>query len=81
MDNNPDAWRLSLRGQVDDLIPIRDYASIDDADTAAYLYEVLKEAEKGLFPFEFILGEILFIGKILGKREERARRRREVKTA
>ena len=49
------------------------YAKISDADSAVTVYrEAIAEAPD--FPFELILGEVYFAGKIEGKRSERKRR-------
>ena len=64
--------------QLQELLPLTAHATIADGEIACILYTKLREQEKvqNGFPMEFILGEILFLGKILGHREARAKRRK-----
>lgn len=67
------------QAQIEELLPLTQYAGIDSAEIACLLYEAIRKRElackEGPFPFGFILGELFHLGRIYGIREERAKRK------
>lgn len=66
--------------QIRELLPLAGYTGLEDTEIACKLYEAIRERElaspNGSFHFQFVLGELFFLGKICGVREARAKRRR-----